>query len=180
MILGLDLSLTATGWCKLYDNTDGPDGFGHYETGVITIPDATHHIAERLHMWSVKLHAVMVNQPVDGIYIEAIGGTQHGAVKLGMVHALFWRAITARFFGYSVATEINASTLKMHATGNGSAKKAQVLAEAVRRLGYTGHDDNEADALWLADLGARLHGYNRPQLPATHLRALDKLKPKAA
>ena len=56
-----------------------------------------------------------------------------------------------------------------------------MLVEAVKRLGYDGYDDNEADALWLADLGARLDGFDRPALPAGHLKALDKLrKPVAA
>lgn len=174
MILGLDLSLTAAGWATIH-----PDG----TTRTDIIPDTKGHIADRLSTWETKLHGVIDvfcgGQEPDHIYVEDLGGTQHGAFELGMVHATFWRVAWGCGMVDRV-TLVNAATLKTYATGKGNASKALVLVEAVKRLGYDGYDDNEADALWLADLGARLHGYNRPQLPATHLRALDKLKPKAA
>ena len=43
------------------------------------------------------------------------------------------------------------------ATGNGGAGKPEVLAAAVRELGYGGHSTDEADALWLLDIAH--HGY---------------------
>ena len=45
--------------------------------------------------------------------------------------------------------EVAPSALKKYATGRGNAGKEEVLAVAIRRLGYAGHDNNEADALWL-------------------------------
>jgi len=42
------------------------------------------------------------------------------------------------------------ATIKRHATGKGNADKLAVIA-AVRRLGFTPADDNEADALALLD-----------------------------
>ena len=100
-------------------------------------------------------------------------------LPLGMVWGLFWRTMWCTSLT-AIATKVNASTLKTHATGKGGAGKPQVLAEAIRRLDYQGHNHNEADALWLADMGARLHGYDRPALPAAHLKALDRLRPKAS
>lgn len=61
------------------------------------------------------------------------------------------------------------------ATGKGQAKKEHVLAEAIQRLGYQGHDNNEADALWLLQLA--LHHYGLPgavELPKAHLEPLAK------
>jgi len=52
--------------------------------------------------------------------------------------------------------DVPPSTLKKFAVGNGNAPKDEMLAAAIRRLGYTGHDHNEADALWLLEL-ARTH-----------------------
>lgn len=173
MILGLDLSLTATGWATIH-----PDGT--VETGLI--PDSKGHIADRLAAWERNLfHMVDVLDGRDPahIYVEDLGGTQHGAFELGMIHAMFWRTIWGCDLVDRV-TLVNASTLKTYATGKGNASKALVLVEAVKRLGFDGHDHNEADALWLADMGARIHGYNRPSLPAAHLKALDKITPKAA
>ena len=169
MILGLDLSLTATGWATIH-----PDGTTR--TGII--PDTKGHIADRLAAWEESLYAHLNTQPT-AIYVEDLGGTQHGAFELGMVHAMFWRVTWGCDLTDRV-TLVNAATLKTYATGKGNASKSLVLVEAVKRLGYDGYDNNEADALWLADIGARLHGYQRPALPAAHLRALERLKPKAA
>lgn len=172
MILGLDLSLTATGWATIT-----PDG----DTRTGLIPDTKGHIADRLTTWESRMFQLVFSggQEPDHIYVEALRGTQHGAFELGMVWGMFWRAM----WGGNMAdrtTEINSQTLKMHATGKGGADKTLVVVEAVRRLGYEGANHNEADALWLADLGARLAGYDRPALPATHLRALGKLAKAAA
>lgn len=169
MILGLDLSLTATGWATITHD-------GDLETGVL--PDFKGHIAHRLAVWERELDQLATLFNPDRIYVEDLAGNQHGAFELGMIHATFWRAIWANGMVDRV-TMVNAATLKTYATGKGNAPKALVLTEAVRRLGYDGYDHNEADAAWLADMGARLAGYPRPDLPATHLRALDKLK-KAA
>lgn len=61
------------------------------------------------------------------------------------------------------------------ATGSGRASKADVLAEAIRRLGYEGSSGDEADARWL--LEAALQHYGLPgatPLPANHTEWLDR------
>lgn len=44
------------------------------------------------------------------------------------------------------------SEIKKHATGKGNSGKPAMIAAAKEKLGYTGNDDNEADALWLYNL----------------------------
>jgi len=70
--------------------------------------------------------------------------------------------------------DVPPASLKLFATGKGNAPKDQVLAAAIRRLGYAGHDHNTADALWLLSMAlvrtadpARLTEYQR--------RALEKI-----
>jgi hypothetical protein len=46
---------------------------------------------------------------------------------------------------------VHSATLKKHATGSGRSDKRAMVAAAQRKLGYTGSDDNEADARWLLD-----------------------------
>lgn len=46
----------------------------------------------------------------------------------------------------------SASEIKKFATGKGNAGKPTMIKAAKERLGYTGNDDNEADALWLLNL----------------------------
>lgn len=68
--------------------------------------------------------------------------------------------------------DVPPAALKKYATGRGNAPKEEVLAAAIRRLGYTGHDHNESDAMWLYAMAQdRYLGYSR--VPSTHRAALD-------
>jgi Holliday junction resolvasome RuvABC endonuclease subunit len=49
----------------------------------------------------------------------------------------------------------SATEIKKFATNNGTAKKALMIEAAKNKLGYTGNDDNEADALWMLKLTQR-------------------------
>ena len=51
--------------------------------------------------------------------------------------------------------ECNNSIIKKHATGNGNAPKGSMI-KAARDMGWNPKDDNEADALWLADYAAAM------------------------
>lgn len=172
MILGLDLSLTATGWAQVWRD-------GRVETGVLPDLGAKASWMDRLYQWDFHLAALLVRDEPDAVYVEDLGGNQPGAVELGMVHGIFWRSVERYTSLTDTITMVNASALKKYATGKGNASKPLVLTEAVRRLGYTGSSFDEADALWLADMGARLAGYDRPALPAAQLAVLDKLKSAA-
>lgn len=46
----------------------------------------------------------------------------------------------------------SASEIKKHATGKGNSGKPAMIAAAQDKLGYTGNNDNEADALWIYDI----------------------------
>jgi len=62
-----------------------------------------------------------------------------------------------------------------YATGKGNAKKEAVLVEAVKRLGYEGSSNDEADALWL--LYMALDHYGLPgavEMPKVNREALVK------
>jgi len=87
-------------------------------------------------------------------------GETRGPVKL-------WLHQTRRPF-----VEVPPSVVKKVATGRGNAPKREVLAEAVRRLGYGGHDENEADALWLWACAAVAYGLEgAPELPRVQREA---------
>ena len=167
MILGLDLSLTATGWCLLR-----PDGA--YTTGTITtnkdrpLPERLLRITNEITygpVWRTHLPDLIVGIE-DGVY------RSQAAFKLGLVHG----AVRLELWRHGAQTFYIPSAVRCKlATGTGNAGKAEVLAAAIRRLGYCGHSEDEADALWIADATARLNGWDRPALPAGHLKALDKL-----
>jgi len=69
--------------------------------------------------------------------------------------------------------DVSPGTLKKFATGKGNAPKGAMLQAAWQRLGYTGHDNNVSDALWL--LHAALVHYGLPgavQMPKANVAAL--------
>ena len=66
--------------------------------------------------------------------------------------------------------EVPPSSLKKFATGKGNAPKDLMLVEAVKRLGYTGSDHNEADALFLWHLAANAYGLpGAVTVPKSHM-----------
>ena len=72
--------------------------------------------------------------------------------------------------------EVPPTVVKKLATGKGNASKDLVLVEAVKRLGYAGANNNEADALWLLQLAQQHYELpHRVSLPQTHLEALKTI-----
>lgn len=162
-VLGLDLSLTATGYAV--------PGL----QGVIKPPGSARKGMARLdHIRSVVI-GLIDNYGIGLVMVEgySFASRQSHAHALGELGGLIRWSLWKCGVGY---VDVSPSTLKMFATGKGNAPKNAVLAEAINRLGYEGHDDNEADALWLQELGVMLLGDTGLDLPKTHLRALEKVE----
>ena len=70
------------------------------------------------------------------------------------------------------------AVVKMYATGKGNASKDAVMAAAIKRYPEINIPGNDiADAVILMAIGCRFNGIPlEDSLPATHLRALDKLR----
>lgn len=65
--------------------------------------------------------------------------------------------------GYSdVSCEVTPGTVKLSATGKGSANKVQVASHCAARYGRTFRDDNEADCFALLRLCMASVGYDQP------------------
>lgn len=109
------------------------------------------------------------------VYEEASFGSNNPATrqahseKIGVIK-LVAIDVGARVVGY-VPT-----TLKKFATGNGLAKKDQVMAACKRVLGIEPRDDNEADALWLLEMGKV--NYQPPRSEKSRKRAVRKARKK--
>lgn len=72
-------------------------------------------------------------------------GTQAAHVYGGLLATMqAWSDLNGVYYhGLEVAA------IKKFATGKGNANKAMMIDAARSNLGYCGHDDNEADALWI-------------------------------
>lgn len=172
-IIGLDLSLTATGICCL--QTDPPDRSLHVvkvkTRGEQRLHDILVQLTRTIRPFDPQL-VVLEDYPSQAKYQGHQMGELHGVVKL-------W------FFEKGIPlVKVNQSVLKGFATGRGNAPKDEVFAEAIRRLDYRGSDNNEADAFWLATMAAVWFGLPGPDLPAKQVEwasrpgwpALDELQ----
>lgn len=170
-VVGLDLSLTATGVAT----ADG-------QTVLKAAGTVSTDRANRLtHTLELRRQFTKLVESHDLIVVEDLPlSVRHGGVDGGRVQNLF-EMVTydAAGSGHSYAGRvawITPATLKKFATGRGNAGKPQVLAEAIRRLGYLGHDDNEADAMWLRHAGLHHLGETDIALPKGQTAALDKVQ----
>lgn len=161
--IGIDPSLTATGWCVV--STDGliRDEYGTVRAGsrtgcprLITIRDAILGLTTR--------HAPTL------VAIEGYAfGRPNGMAALGELGGLLRVALYEAGVPY---VDVPPAKLKKFATGTGTADKGAMLAAAIRRLYYPGSSHDEADAGWLAHLAAHVSWEPQVALPAAHLAAL--------
>lgn len=158
-VVGLDLSLTATGIA-----TDHAEVLATKLKGAERLAWVRDEVYDRLH--APKADLVVL----EG-YAYARANQAHQVGELGGVIRLMLHEAGVPW------VEVAPAALKKYATGHGNAGKGEVLAAAIRRLGYDGHDDNEADALWLREMGLDHYaGEGRPPwVPAAHRVALDKI-----
>lgn len=173
-VLALDLSLTATGWAR--NLTGAPPALPTFtiECGVIRprtkgaarlqeVLDGVAKLSERVELAVLEGYAY---------HSPKFGASQaHSLGELGGVIRLF---LFQKKIPY---VELAPSVVKKLATGSGAADKGAVLVEAVKRLKYNGHDNNEADAHWLLQAALVHHGLpGAASLPQAHLDALKKVE----
>jgi len=157
-VIGLDLSLTATGVA--------------YPSGRVATWRSKHRGCERLlelrddvlaaarRADLVVMEGYAFGRPQQAHYLGELGGV----VRLGL---------------YEVGTPfvvVPPSVLKGYACGRGNAPKDEVLVSAVRRLGYEGADNNQADALWLRAIALEALGAPVVELPEMHRKWVSKVK----
>lgn len=170
-ILALDLSLNASGWAM------GPaSGDDRPQYGVLSPPKGwmgvvrLAHLRERIMPLARAASVVVIEEYAwfakgrAGISLGELGGV----IRLALHDAgIPWVAV-------------NQTYVKQFATGKGNAKKNDMLAAAIRKLGYEGSSDDEADALWLlamarmqySGVGNKLQGKILNQIAWPHRETL--------
>lgn len=171
-ITGLDLSLRATGWCRLlvgvvptpcpmFGTITPPKGM----TGLPRMEMITNDIlVRRYHNDNPQLVVL------EGFSFGSRGRALFEIAGLGYAVrlAMFQRAI--RF------VVIPPTVLKKFVTGKGTSKKDRMLLEVFRRWNIDAGNDNEADAVGLAQIGAALLGHPSAPLTAFQQEVIAKLK----
>lgn len=166
-VIGLDLSLTATGIAYAdgttatikTDQKDGDRRLLHIE-GVVLWAAGECQGPMGADMWPDL--AVIEDLPIN-----AKGAGITGMVQ-GVVRALLIRAGVPYVL-------IPPGTLKKYATGNGGATKADMRVALLQRTGVDLRDDNQVDAAWLRFMGLDWLGHPVVNLPKAQREALAKV-----
>lgn len=162
-VLALDLSLTATGVADI-DGT--PYTIASKEKGAARLHDIRTQVTRYLDGGGTTWRAGLV--AIEG-YAFGRANQAHQMGELGgVIRHLLWMLTVPM-------VEVSPSQVKQYACGKGSAKKDDVFAAAIRRLGYEGNSKDEADALWLRALVLDALGHPVVTVPAQHRKALAKV-----
>lgn len=158
-IIGLDLSMTATGICL-------PDG------GTLTVKTDPKHGDRRLvQIKNVVAEAVRINSVDLAVLEESPPGLKGPAIKaIHMVQGAVRTALIDVGVPYAV---VNPSTLKVYATGRKGANKTDMAMAAYKRAGLEFADDNQCDGWWLRLMGLDRFGLAPFTLPVAQRAALD-------
>jgi Holliday junction resolvasome RuvABC endonuclease subunit len=185
--VGIDLSLQSTGLAMFYPHDTDADVYTHL---VKSKPRATGPVVEkrgklvRSETYLDKLTrfqtitADVTAWVAGGAHVFLEGPSYGSAGQATHDIAGNWWHLFHRLESYAGSlTVISPSTVKQYATGKGNVAKDHVMAAVIKRYPDIDVINNDvADATALLALGLRLHGLPlEDELPATHLRALDKL-----
>lgn len=140
--LGLDPSLTGTGWCVLDD--DGIRRIGKIKTTTGKF------LGQRLAVIGSTIRGLVVEHNPDLVAFEGLGFNSDSLSVTAQVHGALRMSI-ARVNGrvYNPAM-VAPTSLKKWATGDGRADKSQMIAAAFTLTGYRGRSHDEADAALIA------------------------------
>lgn len=158
-VVGLDLSLTATGiaWCDGSTYTVKPKQSGD----------------RRLLEIGQEIAIAIDGRSIDLVVIEDLPTHAKSAGITGMVHG----AARVLLFRLRVPyVTVPPASLKKFATGRGNAGKPEMAVALFKRFALELPDDNQVDAFWLRAAGLELLGEPVFPLPAAQVAALDKVR----
>lgn len=159
-IIGLDLSLTATGIACADGTTDVWKMNAKW--GDRRLFEIAHRVGVEVSMF-----------PPDLVVIEDLPTHAHSAGLTGMVHG----AVRAKLIGCHIPYAlIVPATLKAFATGKGNAGKPDMAVALFKRAGLELLTDDQVDAAWLRFAGLAAYGHLPFDLPEAQLARLDKVK----
>lgn len=185
IIAGIDPSLTATGLAVVDTRADGPYWYvGTEKSAAPKQPDAykqfTRMQSLAMHV-EQRLHEMAGPEKVDLAVIEAPAFSKN----TGMAHeraGLWWLIYRELVDMACPILVVKPNVRAKYATGRGNAGKDEVMLAASRRYDECEiTNNNEADAVILAAMGARWKGDPvEDRMPAAHLAAMRTVVGPAA
>lgn len=175
-IIGIDPSLTATG-IAVVDTQDRLHILTHTITSKGHRDDSWAERCARINVLARRI--IDTAEGADHVVIESpsLGQQRQGGA---LDRAGLWWAILTGLHRVTPITAVPPATRAKYATGKGNAGKDAVLLAVAKRYPQADiEDNNQADALALAAIGARLAGEPiEDSIPRTHRDALVGLMPE--
>lgn len=162
-VVGLDLSITATGICDRYGNCVTVGGSAKRgDWRILNIADeALAYVLEAgIEADLVVIENLAVHGPGNGMAAAQV----MGAVKHRLLHYRIRYALVAP------------ATLKKYATNKGNAGKPEMAVALYKRFGLELADDNQVDAFWLRAAGLDALGFAPVVLPEVQRSVLGKVE----
>lgn len=175
--IGIDPSLTGTGLAAVTDT----GGMRVWRYATAATPAATHRDTLRrltsIERWlRDRIDEITLGEQLLGVGIEGPSLAPH---RMGRDHeraGLWWRLYTRASMYVGDVTVVTPKQRAKYATGNGNSGKDGVLLGVCRRWPDFAGGHDEADALTVAAMVARLDGHPVDgRVPKPCLAALDKL-----
>lgn len=162
-ILGLDLSLTATGMCRVGGvlGTFVPRSRGDSRLDEIAAAVRDWCAADDIEL------VVMEDLLFGGKAAAVMGG------PLGMVHGAVRLQLIRKRLPYVV---VPPASLKKYATGRGNATKPDMRVAWLQRARDDVRDDNQVDAAWLQAMALDWYGSPLFPVPTAQREAMQKVR----
>ena len=166
--VGVDLSLTSTGVAIAHGDTTTVQRVTSKGRKGATSAEQTERLVDLVERIAAAVPVTEHTRiAIEGPSFGSTGSAAH------IIAGLWW--LVRRYLRDDDVVIVPPGTVKKYATGSGSAQKDAVLAAVVRRYPHvdvTGND--EADALVLAAIAARIDGHPFDEVPAAHYSTLTK------
>lgn len=158
-ILALDLSLVRTGVCE-------PDGATScIVTGKLRGMPRIDAIARQVQALARGVDLVVI----EGYSFGSKGRSVFDVAELGGCVRFLLHRLGVPY------VDVAPSSLKKYAAGKGNCGKDMMIAAAIRRFGFAGSDNNEADAFLLWCLARHAYGCPVVAVPAVQAAAATKV-----
>lgn len=166
-VVGLDLSLTATGIATANGvRTVGSTGRASASLRVrhARLADLATQVCLAVSEAAAPRTALVV---IEAPAFSRTTGHQHDR------SGAWWLVVDELLAAGHLVAEVSPTSRAKYATGKGNAGKAAVVSAVSHRYGITFADDNTADAFVLRAMGLHRYGSPLAQVPKVHAAALD-------
>lgn len=167
IFVGIDLSMTSTGIATIHGD--------QITTSRVTSKPTRGDTGTESNRLRLIVREILEHVPYSDVTYVGIEGPSYGSQGNGQhIRGGLWWLLRGELDHWDIDTIIvPPASVKKYATGKGNAGKDEVLAAVIRRypqVDVRGND--EADALAIAALTARYHGFPIDNLPKVNLDAV--------